>query len=131
MQQLLTGKHRLPGFFEEWKYEKIGKLFQFLSTGNNPRSDLSSFGDVGYVHYGDIHTKAAAFLDCANAVLPLITHNKVSNLPLLQDGDLVMADASEDYAGVGKSVEVKRVGKQKIVAGLHRDRLFTARGGLR
>jgi len=119
MQQLLTGKQRLPGFRGEWKSEKIGRLFQFLSTGNNPRSDLSLFGDVGYVHYGDIHTKEEAFLDCANAVLPQIAYKKVSNLPLLQDGDLVMADASEDYAGVGKSVEIKNVGNRKIVAGLH------------
>jgi len=119
VQQLLTGKQRLPGFRGEWKSAKIGRLFQFLSTGNNPRSDLSVFGDVGYVHYGDIHTNEAAFLDCANAVLPQIAYKKVGNLPLLQDGDLVMADASEDYAGVGKSVEIKNVGNRKIVAGLH------------
>jgi len=119
MQQLLTGKQRLPGFSGEWKPEKIGRLFQFLSTGNNPRSDLSELGNVGYVHYGDIHTKEIAFLECASAVLPLIAYNKVSGLPLLQNGDLVMADASEDYAGVGKSVEIKNVGSRKIVAGLH------------
>ena len=119
MQQLLTGKQRLPGFSGEWKREKFGRLFQFLSTGNNPRSDLSAFGKVGYIHYGDIHTKEEAFLDCANALLPLIVYNKVNRLTPLQDGDLVMADASEDYAGIGKSIEVKNVGSRKIVAGLH------------
>ena len=30
-----------------------------------------------------------------------------------------MADASEDYSGVGKSVEVKNVGDIKAIAGLH------------
>ncbi len=37
---------------------------------------------------------------------------------LLETGDVVFADASEDYEGVGKSVVIIK-GKEDIVAGLH------------
>jgi hypothetical protein len=42
-----------------------------------------------------------------------------SKLPRVRDGDLVISDASEDYDGVGKSVEVEGIGDGEVVAGLH------------
>ena len=119
MQQLLTCKKRLPGFGGEWKVKTFGEIFNFLSTGNNSRSDLSEYGEVKYIHYGDIHTKWKYFLDCSKDIIPSINKDKAKNLPLLEDGDLVMADASEDYEGPGISVEVKNIGNEKVVAGLH------------
>ena len=41
------------------------------------------------------------------------------NFVFLRDGDLIIADASEDYEGVGECVEVKNVGTKKIISGLH------------
>jgi len=119
MQQLLTGKQRLPGFSGEWEIKRLGDLFQLLSIANNARSDLSEYGEVGYIHYGDIHTGASSFLDCTTGRIPHIAQEKVKNLPLLENGDLVMVDASEDYQGIGKSVEITNVSNHKIVAGLH------------
>lgn len=119
MQVLLTGKKRLPGFCEEWKPERFDTLFEFLKTANNPRADLSERGEVGYIHYGDIHTSASAFLDCRLSDLPLIARRKIPDISLVQNGDLVMADASEDYDGIGKSVEVRNTDGREIVAGLH------------
>ncbi len=119
MQQLLTGKTRLPGFSGEWKVRIFGEIFQFLNTANNSRSDLSKNGEIKYIHYGDIHTKWRSFLDCSSDALPLIQENKVGNMPFLEDGDLVMADASEDNEGLGISVEVKNATGKKVVAGLH------------
>jgi len=119
MQRLLTSQIRLPGFSGEWEVMRLGNVFQFLNTANNPRSDLSDLGDVGYIHYGDIHTTASAFLDCSETTLPLIAKSKVANISFVQDGDLVMADASEDYAGIGKCVEVENTRGRRIVAGLH------------
>ena len=119
MQQLLTGKTRLPGFSGEWEVKKIGEIFQFLNTANNSRSDLSENGEIKYIHYGDIHMKWRLFLDCSSDELPSIQRDKVGNVPFLEDGDLVMADASEDYDGIGISVEVKNATGRKVVAGLH------------
>lgn len=119
MQQLLTGRTRLPGFSGEWEVKTFGEMFQFLNTANNARSDLVESGDIQYVHYGDIHTKWRTFLDCSRDAIPFIHKDKVSNIPFLEDADVVMADASEDYEGIGISVEVKNVANRKVVAGLH------------
>ena len=122
MQQLLTGKMRLEGFSGEWETKRLGDAFQFLGTANNPRSDLSGHGEVGYIHYGDIHKGTSSFLDCSAAKIPSIAQGKVgkvAKIPSLMDGDLIMADASEDYEGIGKSVEIVNLNDRKMVAGLH------------
>lgn len=119
MEQLLTGKQRLPGFSEDWKLKRIGDIFEFLSTANNPRSDLSDHGEIGYIHYGDIHGSSSSFFNCSKKSMPYIDQIKVKNLPYLEVGDLVIADASEDYEGIGKSIEILQLNNKKIVAGLH------------
>jgi type I restriction enzyme S subunit len=53
------------------------------------------------------------------ATLPFLPDTKAASLDHLQDGDLIFADASEDLAGVSKSVEVKGVGTMEVVSGLH------------
>jgi type I restriction enzyme S subunit len=104
---------------KEWEVKTFGEIFKFLSTGSNSRSDLSEYGEIKNIHYGDIHTKWKHFLDCSNDIIPSIDKDMVNNLPLLEDGDLIMADASEDYEGLGISVEVKNIKNEKVVAGLH------------
>ena len=119
IQQLLTGKTRLPGFDEDWEETRFGDTCTFLSTANNPRADLEEHGAVGYVHYGDIHAHPLPVLNCASHDLPRIEEDRVGNAARLRDGDLVMVDASEDLEGLGKSVEVMRIGSDNVVAGLH------------
>ena len=119
MQQLLTGRTRLPGCSDEWKKKRFGDICTFLSTANNPRADLEEHGAVGYVHYGNVHAHPLPVLNCANHDLPRIEKSRVGNAARLQDGDLVMVDASEDLEGLGKSVEVMGIGSENIVAGLH------------
>jgi type I restriction enzyme S subunit len=97
MQQLLTGKQRLPGFSGEWEMERLGDVFSLLSTANNPRSDLSEHGEIGYIHYGDLHATASSFLDCSRAKTPHIARSMVSSITRLEEGDLIIVDASEDY----------------------------------
>ncbi|HCL5250678.1 TPA: restriction endonuclease subunit S [Salmonella enterica] len=137
MQQLLTGKTRLPQFAlrddgaakgykkselgdipEDWDISTYGQVFSFLSTSTNARSDLSDTGEYGYIHYGDIHTKWNNNLNLENSSFPRISSDLVSS-SFIEDGDLIMADASEDYSGIGKSIEIQGVSDNKIVAGLH------------
>ncbi|VVB64064.1 Uncharacterised protein [uncultured archaeon] len=119
MQELLTGKRRLPGFSGEWENTTFGTSFSFLRTANNARDDLTATDGVGYLHYGDIHTKWRNVLDFDNADLPKITESKVAGLPRLKDGDLIIADASEDDDGVGVAVEVRNIRDRVAIAGLH------------
>lgn len=132
MQQLLSGRLRLPGFAatgrlknselgeipEDWEVVSYGDIFQFLSTSTNPRSDLTANGELLYLHYGDIHTKFSTHLNVGETNLTKINKNLVSSA-MVKDGDVIMADASEDYDGIGKSVEVFNIGTAKMVSGLH------------
>lgn len=119
MQQLLTAKKRLPGFEEEWETKQLGSTLIFIRSANNPRSDLAADGAAQYVHYGDIHALDSSTLDCTRHDLPWIDGDKVAKIPRLKNGDLVLADASEDLEGTGKSAEITNVGERDIVAGLH------------
>lgn len=119
MQRLLTGQQRLPGFSAPWTTKRLGEVFDLLRTANNSRKDLADHGDVAYIHYGDIHTLPKSHLDLRRDSLPFIDAVKVQNATPLQNGDLVMVDASEDYEGVGKSIEVSGLYGQHAVAGLH------------
>ena len=104
---------------EDWALISYEDAFDFLSTATYARAELSETGEYGYVHYGDIHTKWVHFLDLSKTTLPKITAEKVKSYALLKEGDLVMADASEDYEGVGESVEVINLGSNKAISGLH------------
>ena len=81
-------------------------------------------GNVKNIHYGDIHTKFPTILPISgNKDVPYINDDvdlsryKVDQF--LQDGDLIIADASEDYADIGKAIEVKDIDDEKVLAGLH------------
>lgn len=105
---------------EDWEINTYGKVFDFLSTISNSRSELSFKGDFDYIHYGDIHVRWTNTLDLNKHELPKIKREKIKNLPAaIKDGDLVMADASEDYEGIAKTIEVKNVGQKVIFSGLH------------
>ena len=119
MQQLLTGRTRLPGFGGEWDMTRLGDHLTFLRHGAIPRSELTSDGTVKYVHYGDIHKAADVYLNPNVRPMPTLAADRARLLDRLDDGDLVFVDASEDIEGIGKSVEVKGLQGQQIVSGLH------------
>jgi type I restriction enzyme, S subunit len=45
MQQLLTGKMRLPGFSGEWQTYKIGELFEITAGGDLVKNEYSEIND--------------------------------------------------------------------------------------
>ena len=103
----------------DWSVFSIGELFEYLCTASNSRSDLGETGTIAYVHYGDIHTRFHHFIDFSRDNVPRLLAGKSVTATRLRDGDLIVADASEDEAGVGKSVEVRNLGETKAVSGLH------------
>lgn len=103
----------------DWKLVPYGEIFDFCRTASYSREQLSDTNEIGYVHYGDIHTKFDFFLDLNKVKLPTIGKELSKNFTMLRDGDLIIADASEDYEGIGKSIETKNVGNKKAIAGLH------------
>lgn len=104
---------------QDWDVRTLGEVFTFFRTGNNSRSDLDGNGEINYIHYGDIHTKWNTTLNAKEEMIPYVSSNKIKDLPTIKNGDLIMADASEDYEGIGKSIEVKNIGNRIMVSGLH------------
>jgi len=119
MQQLLTGKKRLPGFSGEWEVTRLGEHVTFLRNGVNSRAELTADGAIKYLHYGDIHTSDRVRLDTRTVVMPCLPEERARALDRLRDGDLIFADASEDLDGVGKSIEIRGTDGVEVVAGLH------------
>lgn len=120
--QSIVPKPRFPEFWDArpWEEKYIEDLFELLPTANNSRGDLSTQGDIQYVHYGDIHTKYYNVLNLSDTPLPKIPAKLHKNATFLQNGDLIIADASEDTNGIGKAIEVAGVQNTiKVISGLH------------
>ena len=119
MQQLLTGRTRLPGFTGAWKSRRLGDHLVFLRNVALSRAQLDSTSPLRYLHYGDIHTRESCTLDTATEAMPRASATLAGRAGRLQVGDLVFADASEDVAGIGKSVEIVGTPTEGAVPGLH------------
>lgn len=119
MQQLLTGRTRLPGFAGEWTDIRLGDHVSYVKTVALSRAQLDTKSTLRYLHYGDIHTRSSVLLDAVSEEMPRAETRLAARAGLLQRGDLVFADASEDPAGVGKSVEIVDTPDTGVVPGLH------------
>lgn len=105
---------------EDWGLKSFEEVFDFYSTATNSRADLSDDGEAYYIHYGDIHMRFHSHLNLATQKPSKIDLKKCNNATLIKNCDWIMADASEDYDGVGKSIEVLGVAEnEKVVSGLH------------
>ncbi len=103
----------------EWEIKPFLDLFDFKSTASYSRAEISDRGEYGYIHYGDIHTKINFHLDINKYVSGYITKNQVKSYTIVEEGDLIMADASEDISGIGKGFEVINKPQERVISGLH------------
>ncbi len=56
MQQLLTGKKRLPGFTGEWAVKKLGEISEVLKGNGLSKSKLTASGSRKCILYGELFT---------------------------------------------------------------------------
>jgi len=109
--------------YPEWEEKLFGEIFKYFPTYSYSRAMLSDIGKTKYIHYGDIHTKYSSILDVGKADLPYMNNNfNVSVVPeeaFCKNGDLLIADASEDYDAIGKATVLINVGNNRIISGLH------------
>lgn len=127
MQQLFTQALRFKddhgNDFPEWEEKKYSEIYTFQNTNSFSR-DLLTYegGEVRNIHYGDIHTKFRSNFYLSKEVVPFIKPEvelkRIAKDCYCRVGDLVIADASEDYADVGKCIEIMELG-EKTLAGLH------------
>ena len=124
-EEKLVPKLRFPSYSSEWHSYTLGEILTFYSTNSFSREKLNyDTGSVKNIHYGDIHTKFPSIVSVSdNKDIPFINNeidlSKYSEDQYLQNGDLIIADASEDYEDIGKAIEVKNIDDEKVLAGLH------------
>ena len=122
MQQLLSGQTRISGFSGKWHVRIFGDLFNFSGGYSASRDELSSEGHC-YLHYGDIHGTTKTTIDTAADYPDIpklnISLKKLASKSLLEDGDVVFVDASEDDEGTSRHVVVVNKGKKPFISGLH------------
>ena len=107
---------RFAGFTGEWQERKLGEMVEKQKSYSLSR-DVETVEVTGYryIHYGDIHRKRADII-VSDEQLPSIRANEYATL---NQGDLVLADASEDYTGIAEPCVITHKPKENIVAGLH------------
>ncbi|MBY7135646.1 restriction endonuclease subunit S [Bacillus sp. 12RED03] len=107
---------RFPEFTGDWKQRRLDSMVDRLKSYPLSRDvETSDYTGYKYIHYGDIHTKVADKID-KSSNLPNI---KAGNYELLEKGDLVLADASEDYKGIATPAVITIDTPYKLVSGLH------------
>jgi type I restriction enzyme, S subunit len=111
-----TPEVRFPGFTGEWEPSKLDSIVDRVKSYSLSRdAETSEYTGYKYIHYGDIHTKVADIID-ESSNLPNI---EAGNYELLEKGDLVLADASEDYQGIATPAVITIDIPYKLVSGLH------------
>jgi type I restriction enzyme S subunit len=110
--------------FPEWEEKKLGEVFTFKITNSYSRENLNyEVGTVKNIHYGDIHTKFQTLFDVTKESVPFVNSEisiqKIADDNYCQEGDLILADASEDLNDVGKSIELVNLNNQRLLSGLH------------
>ncbi|WP_105993956.1 restriction endonuclease subunit S [Staphylococcus simulans] len=105
---------RFPEFTGEWEEKKLGDLGDYLKSYPLSRAK-EGLGIYKHIHYGDIHTKLPSILNDTDK-LSTITEQK--DFVIVEKGDVLFADASEDYADLGKATMVN-FNDNNVIAGLH------------
>jgi type I restriction enzyme S subunit len=110
--------------FPDWQEKRLRDIFTWVKTNSLSREFLTyDGGTVQNIHYGDIHTKFRALFRQSAETVPFvgakIGPKAFSDEEFCRVGDVVIADASEDYADIGKTIEIVEVRERSLVAGLH------------
>ncbi|MFN8998773.1 MAG: restriction endonuclease subunit S, partial [Betaproteobacteria bacterium] len=121
----LVPKLRFPEFrgAKAWALEPMGEIYSFKGNNSLSRDKLNYVaGSVKNIHYGDIHTKFSTHFDITKELVPFINESEegiVRDENLCAEGDMIFADASEDMADIGKSIEIVSLNGESVVSGLH------------
>ena len=132
----LVPKLRFPEFRVDttWLAPQLADLYGFKRTNTLSRDNLNyEFGTIRNIHYGDIHTKFKPLFRLENEHVPYVNLDVVpdgfNDDAFCEEGDIVLADASEDLDDVGKAIEVVSLNGERVVAGTHTI-LVTRRGSV-
>lgn len=122
----LVPKLRFPEFRDdkEWELSQFSEVYNLHTTNSYSRDMLNyEIGTVKNIHYGDIHTKFQTLFDITKETVPFINPSesldKIKPESYCLEADMIFADASEDLADVGKSIEIVNLNNEPLLSGLH------------
>ena len=97
MQELLTGKTRLPGFSGAWETKRLGELGSFSKGRGIKRQDVSDTG-LPCIRYGELYTRYKDYiLNPVSRIPPAVA---LEALPI-KKGDLLFAGSGETAEEIG------------------------------
>jgi len=107
---------------QDWEVKVVGDLFSVSGGFSSSRSQLSNEGYC-YLHYGDIHSSDKQYTNVEKEYLSIpklnIDLRRISQASLLEDGDIVFVDASEDDEGASKHIVIRNPNAIPFISGLH------------
>lgn len=98
MQQLLTGRTRLPGFSGKWERKRLGEIGTLTKGRGIKRDDVSSEG-LPCVRYGELYTR---YQDYILKVRSRIPPNIAATALPIKKGDLLFAGSGETAEEIGR-----------------------------
>ena len=132
----LVPKLRFPEFRDApgWSTPLLADLYDFKRTNTLSRDKLNyATGTIRNIHYGDIHTKFKPLFQVREEHVPYVNPDSsakgIDDDAFCKEGDIVLADASEDLNDIGKAIEVVSLDGERVVAGTHTI-LATRRGSV-
>lgn len=111
MQELLTGKKRLPGFTNKWEEFTLSKIGKF-SKGRGIKKDETVREGLPCIRYGEIYTHHNDYI---KKFYSFITSNTASMSQRIKRGDLLFTGSGETAEGIGKCVAF--LGEEEAYAG--------------
>jgi len=105
MQQLLTGKKRLPGFGGKWEVTNLGKVAEFVHGRGLSKSDLDEEGTCKCIHYGQLFTTYKELIQEVNS-----RTNKNDGCFYSQENDVLMPTSDVTPRGLATASCIKETG---------------------
>jgi type I restriction enzyme, S subunit len=100
MQELLTGKRRLPGFSGKWEAKRLGSLGSFLK-GRGVTKHESASGNLACIRYGEIYTRHNDYI---RGFYSWISPAVAATATRLKKGDILFTGSGETKEEIGKCV---------------------------
>ena len=100
MQELLTGKKRLPGFSGKWEEKMLGEIGSFFKGKGIKKDDVINEG-IPCIRYGEIYTTHDNYIKSFKS---FINETIALESVELKKGDLLFAGSGETAEEIGKCV---------------------------
>jgi type I restriction enzyme S subunit len=111
MQELLTGKRRLPGFSSKWSEVSLSSIGKF-SKGRGIKKDETTSDGIPCIRYGEIYIHHNDYI---RKFYSFISPEIAKQSQRINKGDLLFTGSGETAEGIGKCVAF--LGNEEAYAG--------------